>query len=92
MISANRSGDQPPRSKHSMGLASGPAMARSPGSSSLICAASEVDGSAMTTSSGSPAPSVTQVSSVAGPGNFSRATCIFCMSRVPKYALVCPSM
>ena len=75
-----------------MGLASGPAMARRLGSSFLICAASEVDGSAMTTSSGSPAPSVTQVSSVAGPGNFSRATCIFCISRVPKYALVCPSM
>ena len=92
MISANRSGDQPPRSKHNMGLRSSPAIWRSLGSSSLICAASEVDGSAMTTSSGSPAPSVTQVSSVAGPGNFSRATCIFCMSRVPKYARVCPSM
>ena len=50
----------------------------------LIWAAREADGSAITTSSGSPRPSVTQVSSVAGPGSFSRATCIFCTSRVPK--------
>ena len=45
----------------------------------------------MTMNTGSPAASVTQVSSVAGPGNFSRATCIFCTCRVPKYARACPS-
>ena len=31
-----------------------------------------------------PGVPVTQVSSVAGPGNFSRATCIFCTCRLPK--------
>jgi hypothetical protein len=31
----------------------------------------------MTMNTGSPPAPVTQVSSVAGPGNFSRATCIF---------------
>jgi hypothetical protein len=59
-------------------------MARSCGSSVLIWAASDEDGSASTASSGSPRPSVTQVSSVAGPGCFIRAMCIFCTSRVPK--------
>ena len=91
-MSANRAGDQPPRSKHKAGFAPGPAMSPSAGSRSRIWAAREDDGFAITTSSGSPALPVTQVSSVAGPGNFSLVTCIFWMSRWPKYARVCPSM
>ena len=84
MMSANRSGDQPPRSKHKVTSRSSPARSRSWGSRSRIWLASEDDGCAITTSSGSPALSVIQVSSVAGPGNFSLATCIFCTSLVPK--------
>src|SRR6266700_6063841 len=90
MMPANRSGDQPPRSKHKVTFRPSPARSRSFGSRSRIWLAREDDGCAITTSSGSPAPSVTQVSSVPGPGNFSLATCIFCTSRAPKYALVCP--
>jgi hypothetical protein len=44
--------------------------------------ARESDGSAMTMNTGSPSWPVTQVSIVAGAGNFSRATCIFCTVRV----------
>ena len=45
--------------------------------------ASESDGSATTMNTGSPCWPVTQVSIVAGAGNFSRATCVFCTCRVP---------
>ena len=65
-------------------LRGGPAMPRSGGSRSRIWVAREDEGWAITTSSGSPALSVTQVSSVAGPGNFSLARCIFWMSLLPK--------
>jgi hypothetical protein len=46
-------------------------------------ASSEYDGSATTMNTGSPSWLVTQVSSVAGAGNFSLAMCIFCTVRVP---------
>jgi hypothetical protein len=45
--------------------------------------ASDSDGSATTMNTGSSCWLVTQVSSVAGAGNFSRAMCIFCTVRVP---------
>ncbi len=45
--------------------------------------ASDSDGSATTMNTGSPSWPVTQVSTVAGAGNFSRAMCIFCTFRVP---------
>ena len=81
-MSANSSGDQPPRSKQTVTRRL-PAIWRSRGSSRRSSLASDSDGSAITTSTGSPAASATQVSAVAGAGNFSRATWVFCTVRVP---------
>ena len=83
VMSANRAGDQPPRSKHTVTRRPWPAMARRSGSSRRSSPASESDGSAVTMNTGSPSWPVTQVSIVAGAGNFSRATWVFCTFRVP---------
>ena len=83
VMSANRAGDQPPRSKHTVTRRSWPAMARRSGSRRRSSPASESDGSATTMNTGSPSWPVTQVSIVAGAGNFSRATWVFCTIRVP---------
>ena len=83
VMSANRAGDQPPRSKHTVTRRPSPTTCRSCGSSRRSSPASESDGSATTMNTGSPSWLVTQVSPVAGAGNFSRAMCIFCTSRVP---------
>jgi hypothetical protein len=83
VMSANRAGDQPPRSKHTVTRRPWPTTCRNCGSSRRSSPASESDGSAATMNTGSPSWSVTQVSSVAGAGNFSRAMCIFCTARVP---------
>ena len=81
--SANNVGDQPPRSNPTSTRRSSPTMARSWGSNRRSSAASEAAGSASTTSSGSPAASATQVSTVAGAGNFNRGTWVFAIRRVP---------
>ena len=83
VMSANRAGDQPPRSKHTVTRRPSPTTWRSCGSSRRSSPASESDGSATTMNTGSPSWPVTQVSTVAGAGNFSRAMCVFCTSRVP---------
>ena len=83
VMSANRAGDQPPRSKHTVTRRPWPTMARRSGSSRRSSPASESDGSATTMNTGSPSWPVTQVSIVAGAGNFSRATWVFCTFRVP---------
>ena len=83
MMSANTAGDQPPRSKHALTFRPLPTTCRSCGSSRLISAGGDSDGSATTINTGSPPESVTQVSMVAGAGNFSRATWVFCTLRVP---------
>ena len=76
-------GDQPPRSKHTVTRRPLPTTSRNCGSSRRSSPASDSDGSAATMNTGSPSWLVTQVSSVAGAGNFSRAMCIFCTVRVP---------
>ena len=91
VMSANRAGDQPPRSKHTVTCRPWPTMPRSAGSRRRSPPASESDGSATTMNTGSPSWPVTQVSIVAAAGNFSRATCVFCTCRVPKQTRACPS-
>ena len=81
--SANNVGDQPPRSNPTSTRRSSPTVARSSGISRRSSAAREAAGSAITTSSGSPAASDTQVSTVAGEGNFNRGTWVFAIARVP---------
>jgi hypothetical protein len=83
VMSANRAGDQPPRSKHTVTRRPPPTTCRSWGSRRRTSPASESDGSATTMNTGSPSWSVTQVSIVAAAGNFSRATWVFCTCRVP---------
>ena len=83
VMSANRAGDQPPRSKHTVTRRPSPDDLPQRGSSRRSSPARESDGSATTMNTGSPSWSVTQVSMVAGAGNFSRAMCIFCTFRVP---------
>ena len=83
VMSANRAGDQPPRSKHTVTRRPSPTTCRSWGSSRRSSPARESDGSATTMNTGSPSWPVTQVSIVAGAGNFSRATWVFCTFRVP---------
>jgi hypothetical protein len=75
--------DQPPRSKQTVTRRPSPATWRSCGSSRRSSPASESDGSAATMNTGSPSWPVTQVPTMAGAGNFSRAMCVFCTSRVP---------
>ena len=58
-------------------------MARRSGINRRSSEASEAPGWASTTSSGSPAASATQVSTVAGAGNFNRGTWVFAILRVP---------
>ena len=81
--SANSVGDQPPRSNPTSTRRSSPTVARSSGISRRSSAAREAAGSAITTSSGSPAASDTQLSTVAGAGNFNRGTWVFAILRVP---------
>ena len=76
-------GDQPPRSNPTSTRRSSPTIARSCGISRRNSEANEAAGSAITTSSGSPAASVTQVSTVAGAGNFNRGTWVLEILRVP---------
>ena len=83
VMSANRAGHQPPRSKHTVARRSWPTMPRSAGSRRRSSPARESDGSATTMNTGSPPASVAQVSIVAGAGNFSRATWVFCTCRAP---------
>jgi hypothetical protein len=66
----NSVGDQPPRSTPTSTRRSSPTVARGSGISRRSSAAGEAAGSAVTTSNGSPAASHTQVSTVAGAGNF----------------------
>ena len=84
VMSANRAGDQPPRSKHTVIRRPSPAISRSCGSSRRSSPASDSDSSAATMNTGSPSWLVTQVSPVAGAGNFSLAMCVFCTVRVPE--------
>ena len=81
--SANKVGDQPPRSNPTSTLRSSPTRARRSGISQRNSAARGSPGWAITTSSGSPPASVTQVSSVAGAGNFNRGTWVLAILRVP---------
>ena len=83
MIAVNTVGEYPPRSKTTVHARSGPITARSRGSSRASSPARDAEGSAVTTSTGSPSASVTQVSSVAGPAIRIRAMCAFGISLVP---------
>ena len=83
VMSANSAWDQPPRSKHTVTRRPSPTICRRWGSSRFSSPARDSDGSAATMNTGSPSWSVTQVSVVAGAGNFSLAMCVFCTVRVP---------
>ena len=61
VMSANRAGDQPPRSKHTVTRRPWPAMARRSGSRRANSPASESDGSAVTMNTGSPSWPVTRI-------------------------------